>query len=160
MQTGIEAILRMFLFSEHLLTIALVCLVVFLGNFFGGLLNSILVAYSGPQRERPLKERMSIRLMLMSDLFLVIYAVYYHAILVRDIELAQVFYWLFALVTSPLLALLGSQITYVLYAKQIEGNKEKWRKHEVQQRAAALSAAERAANAVLKARRTSGRHRN
>ena len=153
MQAGIEAILKMFLFSEHLLTIALVCLVVFLGNFFGGLIHSVVIAYSGPQRVRPMKERLSFRLVLISDLFLIVYALYYHSVLVRTIELAQVFYWVFALVAGPLLALLGTQVTYVLFSKEIEGNRKRWREHELQKRAAALSSAERAAEVTQAARR-------
>jgi hypothetical protein len=158
MQDGIITILRMFLFSEHLKMIALVCLVAFLGNFFGGLIHSIVLAYSGPQPERPMTERLSFRLVLMVDLFLVVYAIYYHAVLVRTIELVQVFYWSFALIVGPVLALLGAQITYVLFTKEIERNKKRWRQHEMQQRADALSRAERVAEATLAARR--GRRRN
>ncbi len=153
MQDGIIAILRMFLFSEHLQVIALVCLVAFLGNFFGGLIHSVVMAYSGPQPERPMTERLLFRHVLVVDLFLIVYAIYYHSMLVRSVEFIQFFYWGFALVIGPTLALLGAQITYVLYAKEIENNKRRWREHELRRRAAALSAAERVAEATFTARR-------
>jgi hypothetical protein len=157
MQAGIESVLRLFLFSEHLLLIAMVCVVIFLGNFFGGLVYSIVIAYTGPRQERPLKERMSFRLSLMSELFLVIYAFYYHAVLIQRIELAQVFFWIFALIISPLLALLGAQITHVIFAKEIEANKNKLRRMEAKKRMASLSAAERAAESVLAQRHPGNR---
>ena len=132
----IESVLKSFLFSEHLLMIGLITLVMFLGNLFGGLLYPMLVAYRGPARKRKLTDRISFRLCMASELFLFFYAFYYHAVLIKTIELAHFVYWVFSLLMLPLLAVFGTTITGMIFNKRIEANKKEYRRRVAVARAA------------------------
>ena len=61
---------------------------------------------------------------VVAELFLIIYIVYYHTVLVPGLETAQMIFWGFMFLASPLLAAIGSQLTYVAFAKKIEGLKK------------------------------------
>ena len=127
--TGIiEQALRAFLFTEHLLLIGLVCLVVLLGNLLGGLVRNIVLAHGGPIRVRPLYDRISFRLCMASELSLLVYALYYHVILIGNIEIPHLAFWVFTMLLTPLLALFGSLITGVIFAKEIEARKAEYRR--------------------------------
>lgn len=121
---GIEGFMEAFGFTQETFIIAMLCLVVLLGNFAGGMFSSIILAFSGPIHERKITQRTSFRLALVSELVLILYAVYYHAVLVSKIDTGQVIFWVFTLFAAPMLAALGAQLTYIAFAAKIEELKE------------------------------------
>lgn len=127
---GLEKFLMSFGFAKDSLIVAIVCLLVLLGNFTGGLMSNILLAQGGPIPERKLTEKTSFRLALVSELMLLIYAVYYHAAVTQSINTAQIIYWGFTLMAAPLLAALGAQLSYVAFAKKIDKLKAAHRNKE------------------------------
>ena len=139
----IDAVLSFFGFVEQQATIALFCLLVFLLNFAGGLLRGMILAYGGQFKERPLKDRMSFRLCMASLLLVVVYALYYHGALVQNIETGHLIYWAFTMLAAPLLAIIGSEITSLVFAKRIEAKKVAYRKRETAQRAKKFADAEK-----------------
>ena len=127
---GLEKFLMSFGFAKDSLIVAIVCLLVLLGNFTGGLMSNILLAQGGPIPDRKLTEKTSFRLALVSELMLLIYAVYYHAAVTQSINTAQIIYWGFTLLAAPLLAALGAQLSYVAFAKKIDKLKAAHRNKE------------------------------
>ncbi|MCH7936771.1 MAG: hypothetical protein IH994_06745 [Proteobacteria bacterium] len=122
--SGIEDFMKTFGFTQETFIIAMLCLVVLLGNFAGGMFSSIILAFSGPIHERKLTQRTSFRLALVSELILIVYAVYYHAVLVGQIDAGQIIFWIFTLFAAPMLAALGAQLTYIAFAAKIDELKE------------------------------------
>ena len=122
--SGIEDFMETFGFTQETFIIAMLCLVVLLGNFAGGMFSSIILAFSGPIHERKLTQRTSFRLALVSELVLILYAVYYHAVLVGQIDPGQIIFWIFTLFAAPMLAALGAQLTYIAFAAKIDELKE------------------------------------
>ena len=127
---GLEKFLMSFGFAKDSLIVAIVCLLVLLGNFTGGLMSNILLAQGGPIPKRKLTEKTSFRLALVSELMLLIYAVYYHAAVTQSINTAQIIYWGFTLLAAPLLAALGARLSYVAFAKKIDKLKAAHRNKE------------------------------
>ena len=125
---GLEKMIMSFGFTQNSMIIAVICIVVLLGNFTGGLLSNILLAQGKSIKERGLTEKTSFRLAMVSELMLLLYALYYHAMLVGGINTAQIIYWAFTLLAAPLLALLGAQISYLMFAKKIDALKDKGRR--------------------------------
>lgn len=126
----VEDFIQMFGFTKYSTIIAIVCMVSLLGNFFGGMMTSIILAHGGPIRDLPMTQRTSFRLAAFAEALVIIYAVFYHAFLVGKINLAQSFLWGFTILASPLLAALGAQITYLVFAKQIEEKKAEYRNRQ------------------------------
>lgn len=123
----LDGILVLFGFTKLTYMIGIVCMLTLLGNFLGGLLHGILLGYGGPIKPRKLSDRMSMRACLMSELFILIFALYYHAVLIEEVILAHVVYWAFTLLAAPILAFIGSQVTQLTFAKKIEVNKRAYR---------------------------------
>lgn len=123
----LEDFIQMFGFTKYSTIIAIVCMVSLLGNFFGGLMTSILLAHGGAIRELPLTQRTSFRLAVFAQALVIIYAVFYHGFLVGSINTAQAFLWGFTLLASPLLAAFGAQLIYIVYAKKIDEKKQEYR---------------------------------
>jgi len=118
----LEQVLKLFGFNEMTDSIGIICLLVLLGNFFGGLMNSVVLAMGGPIKRRKLFDRISFRACLFSELLLLVFAFYYHAVLVQSIAVVHIVYWTFTLLSAPVLAYIGSQITYLIYGDQIQKN--------------------------------------
>ncbi len=137
-----KQILILFGFTKHQMFIATVCILVLLGNFAGGLMRSIFVAYAGPRPTRKLTESIAFRLALVSELALIVFALYYHGVLISFVEASHIIYWIFTLLSGPILAFMGSQITYMVLQKRIESNKRAYRKWEKKMRAKRLAARE------------------
>ncbi len=133
---GIEDFMKTFGFTTDSLTIIIICSLVLLGNFAGGLFTSIIRSFGGPIHERKLTQRTSFRLTLVSELFLIIYIIYYHTVLVPGLETAELIYWVFIVLAAPLLAAIGSQLMYVAFAAKIEELKKEGRKLDRAQLAA------------------------
>ena len=125
---GIEDFMGTFGFTADALTIIIICSLVLMLNFAGGLFSQIILAFGGPIHERKITQRTSFRLALMSELFLIVYIVYYHTVLVPGIEAAEIIYWVFILLASPLLATIGAQLIYVALADKIDGLKKEGRR--------------------------------
>lgn len=112
-------------------TIAIVSLLVLLGNFSGGLMSNILVAFGGPIHERKITERTSFRLTLVAELIFLVYIIYYETALSgTTFGTAQIIYWGYLLLAAPLLAALGAQLTYLAFSAKIEGLKKEYRDFE------------------------------
>jgi hypothetical protein len=103
-------------------------MVVLLGNLFGGLMSSVLLALGGPIKRRKMFDRLSFRACLFAELLLLIFAGYYHAILIQSIEVVHIIYWSFTLLAAPVLAFIGAQITYLVYGDKIEKNYRMYKK--------------------------------
>ena len=127
-------------FREDPFIIAILCIMVLLVNFAGGLMSNILAAFGGPIKVRKLTGRTSFRLVVASEFFFIAYIVYYHTILVTGVTPAQVIYWGFTLVSAPLLAALGAQLMYMAFSKKIEGLKQDFLDYEKAQAQAASGA--------------------
>ncbi len=122
--SGVEDFMGTFGFTADALTIIIVCSLVLMLNFAGGLFSQIILAFGGPIHERKLVQRTSFRLALVSELFLIVYIIYYHTVLVPGIEAAEIIYWVFIVLASPLLAAIGAQLIYVALADKIEALKK------------------------------------
>ncbi|NQU60585.1 MAG: hypothetical protein HQ512_05605 [Rhodospirillales bacterium] len=110
--------------------LAMVCLLILLGNFTGGLLSNILVAQGGAIQERKLTARTSFRLAVFSESVFALYIAYYHGVTTTALTTAQIIFWGFNLLAAPLLAALGAQLSYIAFAKKIEGLKKEYRDWE------------------------------
>ena len=126
--SGIEDFMKAFGFTADALTIVIICSLVLMLNFAGGLFSQIILAFGGPIHERKMFQRTSFRLALVSELFLIVYIVYYHTVLVPGIEAAEIIYWAFILLAAPLLAAIGAQLIYIALADKIEGLKKEGRR--------------------------------
>lgn len=122
-------------FTQMQSWIVLVCLLVFLGNFLGGMLYSISRAYLGAITPRKLSDRISFRLFLLSELFLIVFIFYYHGALIGHVYPGHVVFWLSAMIIAPLLAIIGSQAMYLLLSKQINKNIQAGKKRKSPSRA-------------------------
>ncbi len=112
-------------------TIAIVSILVLLGNFSGGLMSNILVAFGGPIHERKITERTGFRLALVAELIFLVYIIYYEAALAGGtFGTSQIIYWGYLLLAAPLLAALGGQLTYLAFSAKIEGLKKEYRDFE------------------------------
>ncbi len=126
--SGAEDFIESFGFTEDAFTVAIISVVVLLANFAGGLFSNIILAFSGPIRERKLIQRTSFRLSIFSELFLIIYIGYYHMALGIALETAGFIYWIFILLAAPLLAAIGAQLIYVALSDKIEELKKAGRR--------------------------------
>ena len=116
-----EAFIVSFGFREGPFITAILCIVVLLVNFTGGLFSNIILAMSGrPIAERPMFQRTSFRLAAASEFLFISYIVYYHTILTSKIVIAQAIFWVFFIIAAPLLAMIGAQIGYLGFKKKIE----------------------------------------
>ena len=121
---AIDEFMGSFGFKEEPLILLIICVLALLLNLTGGLFTNIIRGMGGPIKKTSLMSRTSFRLALVAELFLIIYIVYYHTVLVPGLETAQMIFWGFMLLASPLLALIGAQLTYLAFAKKIEELKQ------------------------------------
>jgi len=121
-----EALIVSFGFKEGPFIIIILCIVVLLVNFMGGLFSNITLAMrSRPIVERSFYKRTSFHLAASSEFFFITYIVYYHTVLTSGIAFAQGIYWLFFILAAPLLAMIGAQIGYLTSKKKIDKLKSK-----------------------------------
>ncbi len=126
--SGLEDFMATFGFTADAITIVIVCAVVLLANFAGGLFTNIIRAFGGPIHESKLYQRTSFRLAVVSELFLIIYIVYYHMALGIALEVAGIIYWVFFLLAAPLIGAIGAQLIYIVFASKIEELKKEGRR--------------------------------
>ena len=116
-----EEFIVSFGFKEDPFLVAILCIVVLLVNFTGGLFSNIILAMSGrPIVGRPLLQRTSFRLAAASEFLFLCYIGYYHFILTSGIVVAQAIFWAFFIIAAPLLAMIGAQIGYLGFKKKID----------------------------------------
>jgi len=108
----------------------IICTMILLLNFTGGLFSNIIISFGRPFVEKPLTKRTSFRLAVVTELILLIYIGYYHTVLAPGLETAEIIYWGFVVLAGPLLAALGAQITYIAFAKKIDSLKKQGEKLE------------------------------
>lgn len=138
MPNFIKFILDMFEFSVDQYMVASVCTVVLLGNLCGGLLANLIVAFSGPRRTYKLKDKISFRLVMLSNVSLILFAGFYHVAVLKEIGFRHVVYWCSTLTSAPLLGYIGAQITYLIFAAKIDANRLAYKKWELRRRQAHL----------------------
>lgn len=139
MDMDFEIIIKTFGFGKNSFLIGIICLVLMLGNFTGGLLRSIFLSHGGPIRERPLTKRTSFRLVMVTEIIIIVYAIYYHIVLVPGITTAQIIFWVTVFLAAPLLAATGAQLTYVAFASKIEKLKKQGLANERGERSQAMA---------------------
>ena len=121
-----EAFIVSFGFREDPFLVAILCIVVLLSNFTGGLFSNIILAMGNrPIVERSLFQRTSFRLAAGSEFFFIAYIVYYHNVLTSEFSIAQAIFWNFFILAAPLLAMIGAQIGYLSQNKKIDKLKSK-----------------------------------
>ncbi len=121
-----EEFIVSFGFKEGPFIIAILCIMVLLCSFTGGLFSNIILAMTGRKIvERSFFQRPSFRLAAAAEFFFLAYIVYYHTVLTSGIVLAQAIFWNFTLMAAPLLAMLGAQIGYLTHKKKIDKLKSK-----------------------------------
>ncbi len=129
---GFEGFILSFGFKEDPFLIGILCIVMLLFNFTGGLFSNIILAMRGRRIvERPFFRRTSFSLAAASEFFFIGNIVYYHTVLNPGIVIAQVIFWNFFVMGGPLLAMIGAQIGYLTQKKKID--KLKSMKHSVEE---------------------------
>ena len=128
-------------FKEGPFIIAILCIMMLLINFMGGLFSNIILAMSGRQIiERPFFRRTSFHLAAASEFFFIVYIVYYHTIATSEIVIAQAIFWTFSILAAPMLAMIGAQIGYLTHKKKIDKLKSKKYAMEQQQQSEEMDA--------------------
>ena len=138
---GFEEFMESFGFREGPFIVVILCIVMMLCCFTGGLFTNIILAMrSRPIAKRPFFQRPSFRLAAAVEFFFIAYIVYYHTVLTSGIVLAQVIFWNFTLMAAPLLAMFGAQIGYLTHKKKIDKLKSKKYAMEQQQQSEEMDA--------------------
>ena len=138
---GFEEFMGSLGFREGPFIVVILCIVVLLVNFTGGLIGNIMLAMkSRPIVKRPFFQRTSFRLAAASEFFFIAYIVYYHTILTSGMVLAQVIFWNFFVMAAPLLAMFGAQVGYLSQKKKIDKLKSKKYAMEEQQQSEEMDA--------------------
>lgn len=132
----VELVKELFGFTKYEFIITTISFLLLMSNFCGGLLYNVIRAHGRPQKERPLKDRISFRLFLLSWFFILLFAVYYHTVLISNVTIAHMAFWGVTLVLAPALASFGAQISYVIFQKKIEANKKAYKDWVAKKRAA------------------------
>ena len=118
---GFEEFIVSFGFKEDPFLIGILCIVVMLVNFTGGLFGNIILAMRGrPIVEKPFFRRPSFRLAAAIEFFFIGNIVYYHTALSPGIVIAQAIFWNFFVIAAPILAMMGAQIGYLVQKKKID----------------------------------------
>ncbi len=138
---GFEEFMESFGFREGPFIVVILCIVVLLCCFMGGIFSNIILAMrSRPIVKRPFFQRPSFRLAAAVEFIFIAYIVYYHTVLTSGIVLAQVIFWNFTLMAAPLLAMFGAQVGYLTHKKKIDKLKSKKYAMEEQQQSEEMDA--------------------
>jgi len=130
---SIEKFMQSFGFVEEPLLIIIVCALFLLVNFAGGIFSNIILAFSDITFKLRRTQRPSFRLALVSEMLLIFFIAYCYSVLYSGIQTAQIIFWGFMVLASPLLAAVGGQLTYVALAKRIDYMKNQALRQEGQQ---------------------------
>jgi len=113
-------LLKAFNFTEMQAWIAVISAVLFTSNFLGGILSALAFVNSNLLQPRPLTQRISFRLFLLTEVVLWIFVFFYHVFMIEDIILAHGVYWISATMMMPLLAIIGSQVILVSFSGKMK----------------------------------------
>lgn len=129
-------LLKAFNFTEMQAWIAVISAVLFTSNFLGGILSALTFANSSQLERRPLSERISFRLFILTEVVLWIFVFFYHVFMIENMILAHAVYWVSATMMMPLLAIIGSQLIMVAFGGKIRAkeNELKRRAKEVREK--------------------------
>lgn len=120
----LNEVLILFGFTKLTYIVGIICMLMLFGCFLGGLLHGIILAHGGPIRPRPFFDQMSVRVMLVVEICMVVFALYYHGALIESVKTAHVIYWAFSLLSGPVLAFVGAQITGLIFFQKIADNEK------------------------------------
>ncbi len=123
-----EKILASFNFTGHTDVVIAACVAIALGSLLGGLVSGLAKAFSGPVKPIPFTQTLSLRLICISEAFLVIGIVYYYLTSTLTVEPLQIIFWAGTIAVMPVLWFLGSQITQAIFWSRIKKNREEYRK--------------------------------
>lgn len=123
-------LLRAFNFTEMQAWIAVMSAVLFTGNLLGGILSALTFVNSNLLQQRPLSERISFRLFMLSELVLWTFVFFYHVFMIEEIILAHIVYWISATMMMPLLAIIGSQIIQVTFSGKIRAKEKELKRRQ------------------------------
>jgi len=128
-------ILKTFQFTEMQSWIAVISAVLFSSNLLGGILSALTFVNSKRLQQRPLNDRISFRLFMLSEVVLLIFIFFYHVFMIERIELTHVIYWVSAMIMMPLLAVIGSEFIQVVYSGKMKAKAEDLKRREQMERA-------------------------
>lgn len=123
-------LLKAFNFTEMQAWIATISAVLFTGNLLGGILSALTFVNSNLLQKRPLSERISFRLFILSEVVLWIFVFFYHVFMIEDIILAHLVYWISATMMMPLLAIIGSQLMLVVFSKKVNAKEAEFKRRQ------------------------------
>lgn len=135
MGEGYIDLLKAFGFKEMQIWIATMSALLFSSNLLGGILSALMFVNSSKLRQRPLKERISFRLFMLSEVILLIFIFFYHVFMIERISVSHVIYWVSAVMMMPLLAIIGSQAIQVTFSGRVKAKEEAVRRQEQAARA-------------------------
>jgi len=135
MGDGFITLLKAFGFKELHTWIAVISALLFSFNLLGGILTGLMVVNSSRLVQRPLKERISFRLFLLSEIMLLIFVLYYHTFMIETISTSHIIYWCSAVMIMPLLAIIGSQTIQVIYSGRTKAKQEAHKRQQQAERA-------------------------
>lgn len=137
-------LLRAFSFKEMQIWIATISALLFSCNLLGGILSALMFVNSNAVRQRPLKERISFRLFLLTEVFMLIFMFFYHVFMIERMSVSHVIYWIAALMIMPLLAVIGSQAILVTFGGRMRAKDEAWKRQQNAMRAKRAAEVEKA----------------
>ncbi|MBF0251785.1 MAG: hypothetical protein HQL35_14280 [Alphaproteobacteria bacterium] len=114
------SLLKAFHFTEMQTWIATISMLLFVSNLSGGILSALVFIYSPMLQKRPLVDRISFRLFIMSEVILLVFIFFYHVFMIETIQPDHMVYWASASLMMPLLAVIGSQLMQVIFAGKIK----------------------------------------
>ena len=117
-------LLKAFGFKEMQIWIATVSALLFSCNLLGGILSGLMFVNSNKLTQRPLKERISFRLFILSEVMLLIFVFYYHVFMLERMSVSHIIYWGSAMMMMPLLAVIGSQSVQVMFGGRTKAKQE------------------------------------
>lgn len=128
-------LLKAFSFTEMQAWIGSISALMFSSCLLGGIVSALMFLNSKRLQPRPLNERISYRLFIISEVILVIFILYYHALMIETITVSHAIYWFSAIMMMPLLAIIGSQSVLVVFSGRMKQKKEALKRREKAERA-------------------------
>jgi hypothetical protein len=135
MGEGYIDLLKAFGFKEMQIWIATISALLFSSNFLGGILSGLMFVNSSKLQQRPLKERISFRLFMLSEVILLIFVFFYHVFMIERMSVSHVIYWISAIMMMPLLAIIGSQVIQVTFSGRMKAKQDALKRKEASARA-------------------------
>lgn len=113
---------EVFGFSQYTTVIVAVSLTAMLVCLCGGIVGSMLQAFSGAIRPVSLSQKTSFRLIIILEISLLGFASYYHGLMIGELQPSHIVFWVFTLLAVPVMGVIGAQIGYLLFRQKIDAN--------------------------------------